>query len=176
MTEPLLFIFSGPREVGKKTLIRRLQRDYPNDFCYVPIHTSALPDTRTSTGFYFVHHTRDEMKRVIADDEFLTYWTYDGELYGVNKRLLTSYMEICRVRVVWVLVDVVVAGVIFLSCDLLCLSKFCPVAVLFLSGFCIFLPVSDLCLSKKIFISLKIIRSHLSLSGVAQTNVDKKVV
>jgi guanylate kinase len=85
--KPLVFIISAPSGSGKSTLVNRVRTDIHNLTFSVSYTTRPTRGSeRNGYEYYFV--SRDEFKRMIANDEFLEYAEVFGNYYGTAKRFL----------------------------------------------------------------------------------------
>jgi len=85
--KPLVFIISAPSGSGKSTLVNRVRTDIHNLTFSVSYTTRPTRGSeRNGYEYYFI--SRDEFKRMIANDEFLEYAEVFGNYYGTAKRFL----------------------------------------------------------------------------------------
>ncbi len=87
-----LFVISGPSGAGKGTLVRRLLADVPDAWVSVSATTRAPRPGETDGKEYFFL-TRDEFERRIAEDGFLEWAEYDGNLYGTPLASIREHMD-----------------------------------------------------------------------------------
>lgn len=102
----VLFVYSGPSGVGKGTLKERLFDEFPDRLAYSVSATTRAPRPGEAEGKDYFFITRQEFERRIANNEFLEYAEYAGNLYGTPR----SYVENLLSRGVNVLLEIEVQG------------------------------------------------------------------
>ena len=82
---------------GKSTLLKRLNAEFPHAFSFSVSHTTRKPRPGEVDGkdYYFV--TRDEMLKMIENDEFLENAQFSGNLYGTSKEAVRSVLNSGRI-------------------------------------------------------------------------------
>lgn len=79
-----IIIISGPAGVGKTTIAKALQRDYPNLETSVTYTTrQPRPEAPEDKKIYYI--TIPEFERMIAQNEFLEWAKVHGQYYGTHK-------------------------------------------------------------------------------------------
>ncbi len=84
MSKGKLFVISGPSGVGKGTIVNRIIEETDIQFS-VSMTTRAPRDCETDGESYFFV-TREEFKKVIAEDGFLEHAEVYGNMYGTPKK------------------------------------------------------------------------------------------
>jgi guanylate kinase len=79
-------VISGPSGVGKGTLCQRLLDAYTETFATTVSHTTRMlrPGEVEGSSYYFV--SRDKFESLIAEDTFIEYAEFNGDLYGTSKQ------------------------------------------------------------------------------------------
>jgi guanylate kinase len=92
-------VFCGPSGSGKHTLLKRLINEYRDMFAFSISHTTRLPHESEQNGreYYFV--TREEMIKLIDQDEFLEHTQFFGNMYGTSKKAVQDVLSSGRVCV-----------------------------------------------------------------------------
>jgi guanylate kinase len=74
----------GPSGIGKNTLIRELQKLYPDRFAFSISHTTREPreGERNAVHYHFV--TKEKFEQLIANKKFLEYAEVHGNYYGTS--------------------------------------------------------------------------------------------
>lgn len=79
-------VLFGPSGVGKRTLLKHLQTQFPNTFVLPIQHTSRLPIASQSevNGKHFHFVSKDTMTSDIEHGKFISHETIKGTLYGIS--------------------------------------------------------------------------------------------
>src|SRR6202162_4614832 len=87
----LLIVISGPSGVGKDTLIKRLL-ELDRNLRYSVSCTTRRPRPNEKDGVDYTFVSREQFKKLIEENAFLEWATYNGNLYGT----LTEQVERAR--------------------------------------------------------------------------------
>ncbi|CAF0752085.1 unnamed protein product [Didymodactylos carnosus] len=85
-TAPRPVVFSGPSGSGKSTLITKLFKEYPTAFAYSISHTTRSPRPGEQNGKEYHFVQRDEMEKMLKNNEFLESTEFSSNLYGTSKK------------------------------------------------------------------------------------------
>lgn len=77
-------VVCGPSGVGKGTLLRRLIKDYPDDFGYSVSHTTRAPRAGEVNGVDYHFCEKAEMERMISEGAFIEYARVHANIYGTS--------------------------------------------------------------------------------------------
>lgn len=77
-------VISGPSGVGKGSIIKKLQKYYPNMFAYSVSHTSRPPRPSEVNGVHYHFTTREAIAQDSGLGKFLEFAEVHGELYGTS--------------------------------------------------------------------------------------------
>lgn len=77
----MMVILSAPSGCGKDTIFRELKK-IRNDVCESISATTRLPREGEENGVNYYFHSKDEFERMIRNDEFLEFVSYNGKYYG----------------------------------------------------------------------------------------------
>ena len=80
----LLFVVSGPSGAGKDTLVDALRQRMPR-LKYSVSATTRAPRPGENEGEHYFFLSRDDFQKRIADNGFLEYREYNGNLYGTPR-------------------------------------------------------------------------------------------
>jgi len=104
-------VLCGPSGVGKSTLIKRLQADFPGVFGFSVSHTTRAPRAGEQDGrdYHFVStpEARAQMEADIAAGAFIESANVHGNLYGTSK----ATVEGVKARGQTCILDIDVQGV-----------------------------------------------------------------
>lgn len=86
-------VVCGPSGSGKSTLLRRLLAENRDKLSFTVSHTTRKPRKGEENGreYYFV--SRDEMERMIRNDEFVEHTEFSGNMYGTSKMAVTNALK-----------------------------------------------------------------------------------
>ena len=107
MTKGKCFIISGPSGVGKSTVLHALMEKRKNVYFSVSA-TTRDPRPGEEDGVHYHFLDVDTFRQWIANDEFLEYAEFVGNLYGTPRRFVDEAME----RGEDVILDIEVQGAI----------------------------------------------------------------
>lgn len=85
-----LIILTGKTASGKDTVIAQLLAQLP-DFKKILTTTSRLPRPGEQDGVDYHFISREQFQKKIADNEFIEYVEYGGNLYGTEKSLFYNH-------------------------------------------------------------------------------------
>ncbi|WKX88055.1 hypothetical protein Q1695_008012 [Nippostrongylus brasiliensis] len=83
-------VLSGPSGGGKSTILSRAMKEYPNSFAFSVSHTTRKPRDGEEHGVHYWFTEREEMQRMIENDEFLEHATFGGNTYGTSKKAVSD--------------------------------------------------------------------------------------
>lgn len=79
-------VICGPSGSGKSTLLKRLFEEHPDTFGFSVSHTTRKPRPGEQDGIHYHFVSVDQMKTLIANDEFIETATFSGNMYGTSKQ------------------------------------------------------------------------------------------
>ncbi len=91
----LLIVFSGPSGCGKGTLVAKLLEQRTDTVLSVSVTTRA-PRPGEIDGFHYFFKTREEVERMIQNDELLEYAQYSGNYYGTPRSAVEEHLKAGR--------------------------------------------------------------------------------
>lgn len=91
----LLIVFSGPSGCGKGTLVAKLLEQRTDTVLSVSVTTRA-PRPGEIDGFHYFFKTREEVERMIKNDELLEYAQYSGNYYGTPRAAVEEHLKAGR--------------------------------------------------------------------------------
>ena len=71
-------VFCGPSGAGKSTLLKRLMKEHPKAFAFSVSHTTRSPRPGEQNGREYHFVSRDEMTKLIDDNQFLEHAQFSG--------------------------------------------------------------------------------------------------
>ncbi len=89
MSKSTLVVISSPSGGGKDTIISKLLKIFPNSAKLVTT-TSRKPRTKDIPGFSYNFVSKNDFEKKIDNDEMLEYNMYDGNYYGIEKKVLAD--------------------------------------------------------------------------------------
>jgi len=75
----------GPSGVGKSTLIKRLQAEFPDDFGFSVSHTTRKPRPGEKDGVDYHFAPIEAVRAEIGEGKFVEYAEVHGNIYGTSK-------------------------------------------------------------------------------------------
>lgn len=86
-------VICGPSGSGKSTLLKRLLAENKDKLAFTISHTTRKPRINELNGreYYFV--TREEMEKMIANNEFVEHTEFSGNYYGTSKRAVQDALK-----------------------------------------------------------------------------------
>ncbi len=91
----LLIVFSGPSGCGKGTLVAKLLQQRADTVLSVSVTTRA-PRPGEVDGVHYFFRTREEVERMIREDELLEYAQYSGNYYGTPRSAVEKHLQAGR--------------------------------------------------------------------------------
>lgn len=91
----LLIVFSGPSGCGKGTLVAKLLAQRDDTVLSVSVTTRA-PRPGEIDGVHYFFKTREEVERMIRDNELLEYAQYSGNYYGTPRAAVEEHLQAGR--------------------------------------------------------------------------------
>ncbi len=91
----LLIVFSGPSGCGKGTLVAKLLQQRTDTVLSVSVTTRA-PRPGEIDGVHYFFKTREEVERMIRDNELLEYAQYSGNYYGTPRTAVEEHLQAGR--------------------------------------------------------------------------------
>ena len=88
----VLLVVSGPSGAGKGTICGMLREKLP-DLGYSVSVTTRQPRTGEVDGVNYFFKTVDEVKEMIANDEFLEYAEVYGNYYGTPRKFVMDQLN-----------------------------------------------------------------------------------
>lgn len=93
MKKGVLFVFSGPSGVGKGTLKEKLFAEFGDQLAFsVSATTRGIRPGEVDGKDYF-YITRQEFETRIANNDFLEYAEFSGNLYGTPKSFVEGLLD-----------------------------------------------------------------------------------
>ena len=86
-------VICGPSGSGKSTLLKRLLKENKDRLAFIISHTTRKPRKGEQNGqeYYFVE--REEMNRMIKNNEFIEHTEFSGNMYGTSKRAIQDALK-----------------------------------------------------------------------------------
>lgn len=86
-------VICGPSGSGKSTLLKRLLADNKDKLAFTISHTTRAPRRGELDGreYYFI--SRDEMRKMINNNEFVEHTEFSGNLYGTSKKAVQDALR-----------------------------------------------------------------------------------
>ncbi len=86
MSIPRLFIVSGPSGSGKGTLLADLRARHPDVFYSISATTRAPREGLEQDGVHYYFLTHERFEDMIAQNAFIEYKRYCGNIYGTPRK------------------------------------------------------------------------------------------
>lgn len=86
MKRPRLFIVSGPSGSGKGTLLSDLRSRHPDVFYSISATTRAPREGLEEDGVHYYFLTHEKFEEMIAQNAFIEYKRYCGNIYGTPRK------------------------------------------------------------------------------------------
>lgn len=90
--EGLLIIFSGPSGCGKGTLVSGLLEKRDDTVLSVSVTTRA-PRPGEIEGYHYFFRTREDVEKMIQNNELLEYAEYSGNYYGTPRAAVEQQLK-----------------------------------------------------------------------------------
>lgn len=86
-------VICGPSGSGKSTLLKRLLAENKDKLAFTISHTTRKPRKGEQNGreYYFV--STEEMKRMIANQDFIEHTEFSGNMYGTSKMAVQDVLK-----------------------------------------------------------------------------------
>lgn len=86
-------VICGPSGSGKSTLLKRLLAENRDRLAFTISHTTRKPRKGEENGreYYFID--REEMKKMITNNEFIEHTEFSGNLYGTSKMAVQNALK-----------------------------------------------------------------------------------
>lgn len=89
----ILTIVSGFSGVGKGTIMERLLKEYPKDYCLSISATTRAKRTGEVDGVNYFFITKEEFEAMIREDRLLEYAQYVDNYYGTPKAFVVDKLN-----------------------------------------------------------------------------------
>jgi len=86
-------VVSGPSGCGKSTIIHRLIDRYPNTFGFSVSHTTRDRRIGEINGEDYWFVDREQMNRMLSDDQFLEHNEFIGNIYATSKKSVDGVLK-----------------------------------------------------------------------------------
>lgn len=78
-------VICGPSGSGKSTLLKRLLAENKDKLAFTTSHTTRKPRMGEINGREYHFVSREEMEKMIRNNEFIEHTEFSGNLYGTSK-------------------------------------------------------------------------------------------
>eukprot|EP00842_Homolaphlyctis_polyrhiza_P005418 jgi/Hompol1/5878/HPOL_000177-RA len=110
-SKPRPIVLCGPSGTGKSTLLKRLFKEYPDNFGFSISHTSRKPRAGETNGVEYHFTERAQLLSLIADGQFVESAEFSGNIYGTSYKAVQDVLAQGRN----VVLDIDMQGVIQLQ-------------------------------------------------------------
>lgn len=86
-------VICGPSGSGKSTLLRRLLSEHKDKFAFTVSHTTRQPRKGELNGREYHFVDRDEMIKMIGQNDFVEYTQFANNYYGTSKRAIRDAIK-----------------------------------------------------------------------------------
>ena len=93
-------VLCGPTGVGRKTIYRALDEEFPHRFAYVCSKTTRAAKEGEQAGVHYEYVDRASFESDIADGKFVEYAEIDGELFGTPVEAVQAAHDANKVPVI----------------------------------------------------------------------------
>ena len=93
-------VLCGPTGVGRKTIYRALDEEFPDRFAYVCSKTTRAAKEGEQAGVHYEYVDRASFESDIADGKFVEYAEIDGELFGTPVEAVQAAHDANKVPVI----------------------------------------------------------------------------
>lgn len=114
-------VICGPSGTGKSTLLKRLLLENKDKLTFTISHTTRKPRKGEQNGKEYHFISREEMERMISDNEFIEHTQFSDNYYGTSKRAVRDALKTGKIFIL----EVDIEGVKALSS----IEEFKPVFV-----------------------------------------------
>ncbi|CAD5118549.1 DgyrCDS7237 [Dimorphilus gyrociliatus] len=90
-------VLSGPSGSGKSTLLKKLMEEYPKCFAFSVSHTTRDPRPGEKHGTHYYYVSREEMTKMISNNEFVEHAEFSNNLYGTSKMAIEKVQASGRI-------------------------------------------------------------------------------
>ena len=90
---PKLVVICGPSGVGKGTLLAKLFKEFPDEFGFCVSHTTRNPRPGEVNGVDYHFTTKENIKSMISNSDFVEYAEVHGNYYGTSKAAIQAVQE-----------------------------------------------------------------------------------
>jgi len=86
-------VLCGPSGSGKSTLMKKLMAEFEDSFGFSVSHTTRSPRPGEEDGTDYHFSTREEMKSMIENNEFVENAEFSGNMYGTSKKSIQDVLD-----------------------------------------------------------------------------------
>lgn len=86
-------VLCGPSGVGKSTIIKRLETEFPDAFGFSVSHTTRQPREGEVDGVSYHYVDKETIDEMIQNDEFIEHATFSNNTYGTSKAAVKTVVE-----------------------------------------------------------------------------------
>lgn len=86
-------VLCGPSGSGKSTLMKKLIAEFEDSFGFSVSHTTRSPRPGEEDGTDYHFSTREEMKSMIENNEFVENAEFSGNMYGTSKKSIQDVLD-----------------------------------------------------------------------------------
>jgi len=86
-------VLAGPSGVGKSTLVKRLQDEFPGSFGFSVSHTTREPRKGEEDGVHYHFVKKDKFEKLVEDGAFIEHAQYGPNNYGTSKKAIQKVMD-----------------------------------------------------------------------------------
>lgn len=86
-------VICGPSGSGKSTLLKRLLAENKDKLAFTISHTTRKPRKGEQDGREYFFVSREEMDRMIKNNEFIEHTEFSGNLYGTSKMAVQNALK-----------------------------------------------------------------------------------
>jgi len=97
MDSPKPVIFAGPSGVGKSSLIKLVQKDWPDAFGFSVSHTTRKPRPGEADGVNYWFTDVPTFEKIKSENKFIETATFAGNLYGTSFEAVSSVAKSGRI-------------------------------------------------------------------------------
>lgn len=90
---PKPIVFAGPSGSGKSTLIKKLKEEYGDFMGFSVSHTTRKPRPGEKDGVDYHYSNLEDMKKAVANGEFIETATFSGNMYGTSKKAVQDVVQ-----------------------------------------------------------------------------------
>uniref|UniRef100_A0A1I7YUA2 Guanylate kinase-like domain-containing protein n=1 Tax=Steinernema glaseri TaxID=37863 RepID=A0A1I7YUA2_9BILA len=92
-------VISGPSGGGKSTILNKATKEFPEAFAFSVSHTTRKPREGEEHGTHYFFTDKEEMKRMIGNNEFLEHAEFGGNIYGTSLRAVEDVQKTGKICV-----------------------------------------------------------------------------